>query len=44
MNCKDRNDEEDDDDDATMTTMPAVAATIPFGAQSNNQQTTGASK
>jgi hypothetical protein len=44
MNCKDRDDNKDDDNDATMTTMPSVALTIPFGAQRNNQQTTGASK
>jgi hypothetical protein len=37
-------DNKDDDDNATMTTMPSVAATILFGAPSNNQQATGANE
>jgi hypothetical protein len=40
----DDNNNDDDNKDAAMTTMPSVVATIPFGIQSNNQQTTGANK
>jgi len=38
-----RDDNNDDHDgEVTMTMMPSMAATIPFGTRSNNQQTTGA--